>query len=64
VARDFSEARFQKVYSALVTYKKIYDICSSPTLAIVPDQSATAPKSMEFAVVRVSCDSSQGTLSI
>jgi hypothetical protein len=39
-----SEARFQKVYSALVTYKKIYGDLLVPQPFVVPDQSSDWPK--------------------
>jgi hypothetical protein len=39
-----SEARFQKVFSALVTYKKIYGDLLVPQPFVVPDQSSDWPK--------------------
>jgi hypothetical protein len=58
-----SEARFQKVYSALVTYKKIYGDLLVPQPFIVPDQSADWPKeswSLRLGA-RVNAIRSQGT---
>jgi hypothetical protein len=58
-----SEARFQKVYSALVTYKKIYGDLLVPQPFVVPDQSADWPKeswSLRLGA-RVNAIRSQGT---
>lgn len=58
-----SEARFQKVYSALVTYKKIYGDLLVPQPFVVPEQSADWPKET-WALrlgARVNAIRSQGT---
>jgi hypothetical protein len=58
-----SEARFQKVYSALVTYKKIYGDLLVPQPFVVPDKSSDWPKeswSLRLGA-RVNAIRSQGT---